>query len=626
MVQFLTYLVIGIADGSVYAIAALGLVLTFKTSGIFNFAHGTQAAAAAFLMYTFRTQHGMPWPLAAFLAVLIAGLGGGLLLERIANLLAGESTASRVVAMVGLLVGFNALFTAIYGGATLPFRSFLPQHVVHIGALNITVFQLIVVGLALTAAIGLSALFRFTRIGTAMQAVVDDPTLLDVLGTNPAHVRRFAWALGSCFAAMSGLLLATFLGLDANDLTLLVVFSFGAAAVGAFSNLPLTYAGGLLIGIGQTLSTSYLAPHKVFAQLPANVPFIILVIALLIAPTRTLLERGSRAARTIAPPQKLSPLANAIGGGAVVVLLCAVPFLVGFKLAIWTNGLAFVVIFTSLALLVRTSNQVSLCQMAFAAVGSSTFAHLANAGVPWLVALACAGLIAVPVGAVVALPAIRLRGVYLAIITLGFGLLVERVAFSTFLMFGGSDNVSVPRPTLWGLDLRNDKPFYYLVLVITLACVGGVVALLRGRLGRTLRALSESPAALEANGASASIAKLIVFCLSAFLAAIGGGLMGAVTSTTSGLNFDFTVSLVMIAVLYVAGRRPILSAFIAAGLYNVSVPYASNPTLQKYSGVVFGAAAVLVATRSIPLLVDRINAGERTSQRRRLRASVAGVV
>jgi ABC-type branched-subunit amino acid transport system permease subunit len=616
MSNFLTYLILGVADGSVYAIAGLGLVLTFKTSGIFNFAHGAQAASAAYLMYTFRTQHGLAWPVAALLAILIAGIGGGLVLERIANLLSRESTAVRVVAMVGVLVGLDALLTAVYGAAALPFNSFLPQHIVRLGSVNVTVFQIIVTVLALAAAIGLYLLFKTARVGTAMQAVVDDPALLDTLGTSPVRVRRFAWMLGSCFASISGLLLATFLGLNVSDLTLLVVFSFGAAAVGAFSNLPLTYLGGLAIGIGQSMTTGYLSIHKAFEQVPANVPFIVLVIALLVAPKRTLVERGARAVRAPDLPLTFPSRVNLVGGAIIMAGLCVVPFVVGYKLSIWTTGLAFVTIFASLGLLVRTSNQVSLCTMAFAAVGSSTFAHLANDKVPWLIALLIGGLAAVPVGALVALPAVRLRGVYLAIITLGFGILIERVFFTTFLMFGAQDNLSVPRPDVLGINFDDDKTFYFLVLAVTLVCLGGVIAIRRGRLGRMLTALSEAPAVLAANGSSPNITKLLVFCISAFLAGIGGGLLGAVTKNTGGLNFDFSVSLIMIAVLFIAGRQPILAALIATGLYNVAVPYITNPTIQNYSGVFFGVAAVLVATRAFPMIVERVNTAPRATQRR----------
>jgi branched-subunit amino acid ABC-type transport system permease component len=617
MTTFLTYLILGIADGSVYAIAGLGLVLTFKTSGIFNFAHGAQAAAAAYLMYTFRTQHGLPWPLAAILAIAIAGIIGGLVLERIANLLSGESAAVRVVAMVGILVGLDALLTAIYGDSTLPFPNFLPTHAVRLGDVNISEFQIIVTILAAVAAVVLWAMFRYARIGIAMQAVVDDPALLGILGTSPTVVRRYAWALGSCFASISGILLATFVGLDANGLTLLVVFSFGAAAVGAFSNLPLTYAGGLILGIGQTMTSGYLAQYHPFVQLPANVPFLVLVVALLVAPRRLFVEKGTRAARPEKPIRPWNPRTSVIGGAVLVVGLCVVPWVVDYKLPIWNVGLAFVVMFLSLGLLVRTSGQVSLCTMTFAAVWASSFAIVNNAGVPWFLALLICGLVAVPVGAAVALPAIRLRGVFLAIITLGFGILVERVFYSTFLMFGGNDSRAVRRPGPLGpFDFSSDRTFYYLLLVITFAACALVIIVRRGRLGRMLSVLSASPELLRSNGASANIAKLIVFCISAFLGGVGGAMMASATSSAGGLQFDFSVSLTMVAVLFIAGRRPVLSAFIAAGLYQVAVGYISSATLQKWSGVAFGVAAVVVTTRSIPLLAARLSTGRRATERR----------
>jgi ABC-type branched-subunit amino acid transport system permease subunit len=130
-----------------------------------------------------------------------------------------------------------------------------------------------------------------------------------------------------------------------------------------------------------------------------------------------------------------------------------------------------------------------------------------------------------------------------------------------------------------------------------------------------LQALSKSPALLQANGANTNMTKLLVFCLSAFLAGIGGGMLGAVTQTTGGLTFDFSISLTMIAVLFVAGRRPILSAFIAAGLYNVAVTYIKNPSVQNYSGVVFGVAAVIVTARLIPIAVNRIKSSRRAAER-----------
>jgi ABC-type branched-subunit amino acid transport system permease subunit len=182
-------------------------------------------------------------------------------------------------------------------------------------------------------------------------------------------------------------------------------------------------------------------------------------------------------------------------------------------------------------------------------------------------------------------------------------------------MFGSADNLTVPRPRLGILNFTSDRSFYFLTLAITLVVCVVVIGVRRGRLGRMLEALSESPELLQANGASANITKLMVFCLSACLAGIGGGLLGAVTQTTGGLSFDFSVSLIMVAVLFVAGRQPILSAFIAAGLYQVAVPYIKSQSVQNYSGVVFGVAALIVATRIVPTLIGRMKAARRASQR-----------
>src|SRR5438067_2515840 len=154
-------------------------------------------------------------------------------------------TAHRVVATVGLLVGLQGLMVIRYGQAPIPVRYFLPAKVFRLFGVNVRYEQLIVFVLALVAAVALSRFLSATRIGVAMQGVVNDPSLLALQGISPIAVRRSAWMIGSCFAALSGALMAPSLGLDATLLTLLVVQAFGAAAIGRFSSLPLTYLGGL---------------------------------------------------------------------------------------------------------------------------------------------------------------------------------------------------------------------------------------------------------------------------------------------------------------------------------------------------------------------------------------------
>jgi len=634
---YLPFIVTGIASGSIYGLAAVGLVLTYKTSGIFNFAHGTQAALGAYLMFEFRERMGLPWPVAAMAALLLAGIMAGLVLERAAHALASASVAARVAATVGLLVAIQGSLVAVFGAASITVKKFLPQNLYHLPGVTVTGEQIIVTAFVLVAVVSLYLFFTRTTLGLAMQAVVDDPALLGLAGTSPVTVRRFAWMVGSCFAALSGILLAPTITLDAGILTLLVFFAFGAAAIGSFSSLPLTYVGGLAMGLGSALLTSFLGQLRITGpatQLPVNIPFVVLFIALLVTPTRKLVERGGQVVRRPLAPVSFSRRTTGIGLGVGAAVALVLPHVAGPKLPLFITALAYVILFASLSLLVRMSGQVSLCHIAFAAVGAATSARLVAAGLPWPLALVGGGLVAVPMGALVAIPAIRLSGVYLAIATFGFGLVVQRIFYSSFLMFGGTFAIRAPRPHLDALHTSSDIGYYHVVLAVTVACCALVVVVRRSRIGRLLRGFADSPTALDAHGTNTNQLKVLVFCLSAFLAAIGGGLLGPVTGTASAGSgiavggFDFTVSLLLISVLFVAGRQPILSAFVGS-LFLIVIPgYISGATAQKFTPVVFGALAVAAAMfggRSLAGMVRssaRVRAREtdtsRTQVRRRL--------
>jgi ABC-type branched-subunit amino acid transport system permease subunit len=406
--------------------------------------------------------------------------------------------------------------------------------------------------------------------------------------------------------------------LDASLLTLLVVQAFGAAAVGAFTSLVWTYAGGLLIGVGGSLATKYLAQHAALRGLPANLPFLVLFVGLLATPRRLLAEQRTPQRRTERPPWQPSSGVRITALTIGAALLLVAPRIAGTRLSTYTSGLTFVILFVSLGLLVRTSGQVSLCHMAFAAVGASTFAHALHAGLAWPLALLAGGLMAVPIGAIVAIPAIRLAGVYLAVATFGFGILLERIFYGTFLMFGAANSLKVHRPAIAGLHLDTDTRYYYVVLAAAVLCCGVVVIVRRSRLGRLLRALADSPASLTAHGVNTNLTRLFVFCISAFLAGIAGALAGPITGSASALSFDFSVSLVLLAVLAIAGRQPVVSAFIAATLYAVAPAYLTTTKANTYAQLVFGVLAVgaaIAAGRRVP--------APRSSRRTAERASVS---
>jgi ABC-type branched-subunit amino acid transport system permease subunit len=408
-------------------------------------------------------------------------------------------------------------------------------------------------------------------------------------------VRSAAWIIGAVFASMSGILLAPTLGLDATILTLLVVQAFGAAAVGRFSSLPLTYVGGLVIGVGSALASKYVADLPSLGGLPASLPFVLLFAVLLVTPRSRLADlslRRRRVSKTVSLPR-----AAAIGGPVLAAAgLVLVPHVVGAKLPVFTNGVIYIVIFLSLGLLVRTSGQVSLCHAALAAVGASTFSHLTHGlGLPWMVALLLAGAATVPVGAIVAIPAIRLSGLYLALATFGFGVLLERMVYGMALMFGAVGRRPAPRPGIWGLD--TDTGYYYVALAVAVAAALLVWGLRRGRLGRLLAGLADSPIALSHLAANVNVTRVVVFCISAFLAGIAGALLAGLTGATSGLGFSSTLSLLWLAILAISGRGEIQSALVAAAALAVVPAYLPSGWVD-WQPVAFGVAAVIVALAS----------------------------
>lgn len=597
MSDILPFLIAGIVTGSLYGVTAMGLVLTYRTSGIFNFGHGAIAAGAAYLFYELRTLHGMPWPVAGFVCVFVAAPLLGATLEVVGRGLAGATPAAKIVATVGIFLAIQGTLTFHYGSSTIVFEPFLPQRVYEVAGVRIGADQIIVTLLGLALAVGLSAFLRYTRLGIAMRGMVDDPSLLDLTGASHSGIRLASWVIGSCFAALSGLLIAPTIGLDPLLLTMLVVQAFGAAVIGRLASLPLTYAGGLIIGVLAALLTKYVSGHAALAGLPASVPFIVLFGVLLTSRRGRLSEAGTvRVGRV----QRRLPVPVTRGlVVATAVLLLAVPELVGTRLSVYTNGLIFALVFLSLRLLVRSSGQVSLCHAAFAAIGAAAFSHLSHGlGLPWPLAVVGAGLAAMPVGALVAIPAIRLSGLYLALATFGFGVLVERLGFTTALMFGQVGARVTPRPQaeIFGLRLAGDRGFYYVVLTVVVLGVLVVRAVDATRLGRLLKGLAGSPLTLTTQGATVNITRVLVFAISAALAGVAGALFGALSGSTNGTPFNSLQSLLWLAVLAIAGSGRFSAAFVAAGLLAVVPSYLTDPRQVELLPVAFGLAALATST------------------------------
>jgi ABC-type branched-subunit amino acid transport system ATPase component/ABC-type branched-subunit amino acid transport system permease subunit len=476
---------------------------------------------------------------------------------------------------------------------------------VRIAGVNVGEDQLIIMGVSVGLMLGLFLFLRFSRVGLALRAVVDNPDLVDCCGRSPRALRRLAWIIGCAFAGASGVLLAlapTF-GPDSSLISRMMVPAFGAAALGFFTSLPLSYVGGLFIGVVASVLTRYLTAGWLLS-LPAAVPVLVLFIALLATPARRLTERWGAALVGIRPPRR-QPRALVASTLLLFVVLLFVPRWSGFGVNVYTTGLVYVVLFLSLGMLVRTSGQVSLCHLGLAAVGATTFAHLSGeGGLPWGLGLLGACAVTAAVGVLVAITAIRLSGVFLALATLAFGFILQQFFYSASFMFGSSVNIPTPRPSFASTDER----FYYLVLAVVAATSVLAVGIGRTWLGRLLRGMSDSPLTLEAQGTTLSVTKLVVFALSAFMAGMAGALLASLDNVASPTAFGADSSLVLVAVLFVLPIAEPWYAIAAALAYYVLPIKLDVENSGSWTSLIFGAAAVvavLLMVRRASVVTER---------------------
>jgi ABC-type branched-subunit amino acid transport system permease subunit len=293
------------------------------------------------------------------------------------------------------------------------------------------------------------------------------------------------------------------------------------------------------------------------------------------------------------PPSIFSARVRALGYGGAFVVALLIPAFATEELPGYNLALTQVVLFASLHLLVRSSGQISLCHFGFAAVGAATFGQMLEKDVPFYLAVVLGGLACLPLALIVSIPAVRLSGLYLALATLGFGIVLGQFAYAKSWMFGGGQLLTERAP---GLD--TDREYYYLLLGVAISSVLFVLAVEQSRLGRLLRAMADSPIALSTLGASVNVSRVIVFCISCFLAGVSGALYASLFGAVTQDAFNFVQSLVVLAVLAIAGRRTVTAAFVAPFLLYVIPVYIDDPKTSQWLQLAFGIGAMFVAAAS----------------------------
>ncbi|MBU3700425.1 MAG: ABC transporter permease [Acidimicrobiia bacterium] len=614
MSTFLQYTVLGLALSGAYFIAASGLVVTYTTSGIFNFAQGAIAMLAVFTYWQLRWGWGWPAPIALIvvLGVLAPLLGAGLYRVVMRNL-RGTSDVTKIIVSIGVMLGFQALATWIWSPVSSTPRQFLkffgPNALIEVGEVRIPWHYVISFAIAIAIAAGIRLIFVRTRSGVAMRAVVDDPDLLQLNGGRPERLAMLSWAGGAFLAALAGILIQPMIGsaMSASQLTLLVIDAFAAAMFGRLRSLPRTFVGALVIGLTTTYVVAYFPANWTWSSaFRQSLPMIFLFIVLIILPQDRL--RGATILRTRErfrlPSMRTAWIAGLILVGVVFALrVIMAPTAVNTL----TLAMTIAIIALSLVLLTGLAGEINLAVMSFGAIATVVAFHFGISGsgqdsrmTLWGIVIGC--VVTAIVGAIIALPALRLRGLYLALATMAFGVFVSRMVLTQISereIFGLSftifptGQINIPKPAVGPIDFNSKDTFLMLVTVLFALLAIALVFVRHSGYGRRLAAMKDSPAACATLGMSVVRLKLSVFMLSAAIAGLGGILLSAQAGNVTADRFDILLSLSLMMITVVGGIG-YMSGALFAGVFLVAFIEMLNGSLKKFAVDYAGLEAIFM--------------------------------
>jgi ABC-type branched-subunit amino acid transport system permease subunit len=617
--EYLLFLVLGIGTGALYAALAQGVLVAYRGSGVVNFAQGAMAMYGAYTFHELRTAGRLLVPPVPNPLALVEGIGGwfgadldlpdvptfarlsdtglgvapamviSLLVAALLGLavhllvfrpLRHAPPLAKTVASVGVILVLQATITLRFGSDSRRAEPILPDEAVHLFDGVVKADRLWLGVVVVVSTVALWALFRFTVYGLAARAAAGNEKGAVLLGYSPDRLAAASWVLSSVLASFVGILAAPIVTLSPRVLTLLVIPALGAVLLARFVSVTIATAAGLAMGMVDQLLI-LLMGKPAFDWLPSNgtrelVPLLVIIVALVLRGS-TLPVRGSTEVARLPRAVETGHVARL----AVVLLAVLVPAqaLLGYE---WRQALTVSAIgaIVALSLVVVTGfvGQISLSQMAVAGVAAFGLTRLSGDwGIPFPVAPVLAATVAAALGLLVALPAVRIRGITLAVATLSFAYTADQLVFNNRDLVGTSSTApKAESPSLGGyrfgpLDQLTDKgvpsvPFGIFVSVVLVLAVVAVANIRRGPTGRRMLAVRANERAAASLGVGLVRTKVLAFAVSAFLAGIAGSLLayqndGKVEPTT----FAVLASLTALAVAYLGGISSVGGA-LAAGI------------------------------------------------------------
>ena len=593
MDQHLLFLIVGLGGGAAVAALAMALVTTYRGTGVINIAQGSMAMWAAFVYDELRRTGDLVLPIgkvhvgvdiggwaAAATGVLSAAAVALLLHLSVFRPLRAAPALARVVASVGVALVLQALALLRFGTTRRAVPALLPNDPVEVRSIAFSADRLWLAGVAAGLAILLWAYGRFTRAGLATRAAAQDEEGAILLGHAPDRLAGLTWVLGAVIGGVLAILASPTTGLDTISWTLLVVPALACALVGRLESIGIACAAGLLLGAIQSeitlLSSRTWWPDAATVGVAQSVPFMVIVAALFLA-GRSLPDRGSARLDplppVVVPRARPLPAAGVVALGAAGVLLTTGTYRFGV-----ITSMIVALIALSLVVLTGLVGQISLAQAAFAGSAGFTLSKLGTA-VPFPLSMLVAATVAAGLGLLVGIPALRIRGVHLAVVTLAAGVAVEQLVFRNPELSSATGN-HIPDPSLFGIDLAVRRgadiarwQFGFLVLAVLALAALAVSNLARSGTGRALLAVRSNERAAAAVGVDVARTKLLAFTISSFLAGLGGTLLGYSRGQLSADSFGVVVSLSVLAFAYLGGITSVGGALVAGSLAPLGIGY-----------------------------------------------------
>jgi branched-chain amino acid transport system permease protein len=626
----LTYLVLGLGGGAVIAALGIGVVITHRASNVINFAHAAIGMYVAFAYYELRRSGDLVLPIlglpervnlvarptvatALVIAVVLGAAVGAVCFLVIFRPLRTAPPLARVVASLGLMVYLIGVVDLRFEGAaatSLRLDGPLSTRLVDAFGLHVPADRYLLAAVSLGAMGILWMVDRWTRFGLATRAAAENERGALVLGLSPTAIGLTNWMLAAVLAGLAVIAAAPLSGLDPAQTSLLVVPALGAALLGGFRSIVITGFAGIGIGMLQSEILNLQASSTWLPDvgLQQGLPFLIVVLALVVQghrlPDRSTVAAGHLPAAP-EPRYTMAITAAVVVAGAVALLTLDS----AYRLGIIVSAIATVVAL-SVVVLTGLVGQISLATFALAGTAGFAMVRVGDSlglGFPWapLVGL----LIAVTFGIVAGLPAVRVRGLTLAVTTLAASIAIEELLFRWQWFSGGAAGARVSEPSVFGVDLGisaagDDYPRVAFGLLTLLAMAGAmvlVVNLRRGATGRRWLAVRANERAAEAAGVPVARVKLGATAVAAALAGLAGVLLAYQAQVVSAGSYGAIESLVAVAITYLAGIATPVAALLAGalaagGLLTVVLDALSEGS-SKYQFAVNGLLLMVIAVR-----------------------------